>query len=195
MKQFTFSEKIYIKIIRKYNKVRSKLFVVFYNLNPFISIGKNTFIEKGAKLIPVGGWGVAGHIVIGDNCYIGKGAMLIPQGGDIVIGDHSSVNPYTILFGMGGLRIGNYVRIGPRCVIVPQNHNYSKKDVVIDKQGMTSKGVVIGDDVWFGTGVTVLDGVTINDGCVFGGGAVVTKDTESYGVYVGVPAKKIKERI
>lgn len=59
---------------------------------------------------------------------------------------------------------------------------------------MDNKGIKIGDDVWLGAGAKVLDGVTIADGTIVGMGALVTKDTEPYGVYVGIPARKIKSR-
>lgn len=59
---------------------------------------------------------------------------------------------------------------------------------------MTSIGVTIEDDVWMGTGVIVLDGVHVAEGCVIGAGAIVTKDTEPYSIYVGVPARKIGAR-
>lgn len=54
--------------------------------------------------------------------------------------------------------------------------------------------VVIEDYVWLGNKVTVLPGVTIAKGCVVAAGAVVTKDTEEYGIYAGIPAKRVGER-
>lgn len=53
---------------------------------------------------------------------------------------------------------------------------------------------VIGNDVWFGAGVTVCRNVKIGDGCVIGAGAVITRDIEPYSVVVGVPGKVIKKR-
>ena len=52
----------------------------------------------------------------------------------------------------------------------------------------------IGNDVFIGVNVTVLDGVTIGDGAVIGAGAVVTKDIPPYAVAVGVPAEVRKYR-
>ncbi len=48
--------------------------------------------------------------------------------------------------------------------------------------------------MWIGFGAQVMAGVTIADGCVIGAGAVITHNTEPYGVYAGVPAKLIKTR-
>ena len=52
----------------------------------------------------------------------------------------------------------------------------------------------IGNDVFIGANVTVLDGVKIGDGAVIGAGAVVTKDIPPYGIAVGVPARVVKYR-
>lgn len=54
--------------------------------------------------------------------------------------------------------------------------------------------VVIGNDVWIGSNVTMIAGVKIGDGAVVAAGAVVTKDIEPYTIVAGVPAKKIGQR-
>ena len=57
-----------------------------------------------------------------------------------------------------------------------------------------AKQTVIGNDVFIGANVTVLDGVHIADGAVIGAGAVVTDDIPPYAIAVGVPAKVVKFR-
>ena len=136
-----------------------------------------------------------GRIDIGENSSIEDNAMILSMGGNISIGSNSSVNPFTVIYGQGGCSIGNGVRIAAHCTIIPSNHKYMDTSVPIFQQGLINKGIVIEDDVWIGTGVRVLDGVRIAKGCVIGAGSVVTKSTEPYGVYVGVPAKRIKNRV
>ena len=55
------------------------------------------------------------------------------------------------------------------------------------------KSIIVGNGCWIGANVTILPGITIGDGCIIGAGAIVTKDCESNGLYVGVPAKRIKD--
>jgi acetyltransferase-like isoleucine patch superfamily enzyme len=53
---------------------------------------------------------------------------------------------------------------------------------------------VVGNDVWIGAKGTVIDGVRIGNGAVIGAGAVVVKDADPYGIYVGIPAKLVRYR-
>ena len=54
--------------------------------------------------------------------------------------------------------------------------------------------VTIGNDVWIGRGVMITDGVNVGDGAVIGAKSLVISDIEPYGIYAGIPAKKIGER-
>lgn len=61
-------------------------------------------------------------------------------------------------------------------------------------RSVASKVVVIGNDVWIGTRVIIMQGVRVGDGAVIAAGAVVTKDVEPYTVVGGVPARPLKKR-
>lgn len=63
-----------------------------------------------------------------------------------------------------------------------------------EKSAECDKDVIIEDVVWIGTNVTILKGVHIHTGAVIAAGSIVTNDVESYSIYAGVPAKKIKDR-
>lgn len=53
---------------------------------------------------------------------------------------------------------------------------------------------VVGNDVWIGSGATILRNVSIGNGAVVAAGAVVNKDVEPYSIVAGVPAKIIGKR-
>lgn len=153
------------------------------------TVGDQTVIDENAVLKRDGG-----SIVIGRNCQIHRDVQLLAYGGNIKIGDDCSINPGCILYGHGGLKIGNHVRIAALCVMVPANHNFNDAKILIKDQGESRQGIVIGNDVWIGAHVTILDGVNVADGSVIGAGAVVTKSTEALGIYVGNPARLVRRR-
>lgn len=130
-----------------------------------------------------------GKISVGASAEMRAGVIIQTYGGEIEIGSNFSINPYSIIYGPGPIRIGNYVRIAAHTTLVASNHNFEDLTVPIKKQGNTSIGITIGDDVWIGANCVVLDGAEIGSGCVIAAGSVVRGKTVLNGVYAGVPAK------
>ncbi|MCU0126405.1 acyltransferase [Pseudomonas vlassakiae] len=157
-----------------------------------ILIGRRVVIKSGARLICTN---AEAKIVIGDGSIIQHGAILeTGPGGQITLGKSNSVNPYCVLYGHGGLKMGDYVRIAAHTVVIPANHIYQDPTVPIAKQGLQKRGIQLGNDIWVGTGCRILDGVTVQDGAIIAAGAVVNKSVERGGIVGGVPAKLIKYR-
>jgi acetyltransferase-like isoleucine patch superfamily enzyme len=154
-----------------------------------IPVGRGTTVSPFAALERSSG----GTIRLGKACRIHRGALLLPHGGSIVVGSHTSINPYAVVYGQGGVTIGEGVRIAAHAVIIPANHGFAP-DEMIHRQPETRKGIVIEDDVWIGTGARILDGVTVAHGSIVAAGAVLTRSTEAFGIYGGVPARKIGDR-
>lgn len=136
------------------------------------TIGKESVIDDFVKIKHVGG---AGNIQIGSNVYINSG---------------------TVIYSGNGVTIGNDVLIGPNCSIVPVNHNYENRDMLIREQGFSGNkgGITIADDVWIGAGVTIVDGVTVERGAIIAANALVSSNVGQYSIFAGVPAKKIGDR-
>jgi acetyltransferase-like isoleucine patch superfamily enzyme len=106
--------------------------------------------------------------------------------------------------------IGKFCSIGPDCKIGLGKH--PSKDFVsthpifysILKQAQVTfaqesyynefSKVIIGNDVWLGANVIVLDGINIGDGAIIAAGSVVTRDVPPYAIVGGVPARIIRYR-
>ncbi|MFG6192477.1 acyltransferase [Nonomuraea sp. JJY05] len=130
----------------------------------------------------------ADRLRMGDHCYIAAHAYVTD---DVVMGDDCTVNPYAVV--RGNIVLGNAVRIGAHTSLLGFNHG-TAPDRPVFRQAITSKGIRIGDDVWVGSNVVVLDGVTIGDHAVVGAGAVVTKDVPAWAMVAGNPARRIRDR-
>lgn len=143
-----------------------------------------------------------------DKYLIYKNSVSIHNAGSIIGAECCLAHPENIYIGKNSYINGGYIVasphakiiIGDDCLISYQvhmrtdMHNYFDRSTLIREQGHSEKDIIIGNDVWIGFGAKIMAGVTIADGCVIGAGAVITHDTEPYGVYVGVPAKLIKKR-
>lgn len=153
-------------------------------------IGQNSYIDPSAILNNSRG----GIIEIGDNCNVFENVIIATYGGDIRIGDHTSVNPFCVIYGHGGLTIGKEVRIATHTVIIPSNHRFDELEVPIRLQGLKNLGIIIENNVWIGAGVRILDGVIVGENSIIAAGAVVTKSIERNSIVAGVPAKLIRKR-
>lgn len=110
-----------------------------------------------------------------------------------VLGDNSGIGVDCKLYGK--VTLGDNVMMGSECYICAYNHNTKRTDIPMNQQGIgEEREVVIGNDVWIGSRVTILPGVHIGNGVIIGASSVVTKDVPDYVVVAGNPARVCKER-
>jgi acetyltransferase-like isoleucine patch superfamily enzyme len=159
--------------------------------------GRDLIIEDGAEVNCLS----TGGIRLGNRVTIGKYAVIRPSnlyggamGAGLVMGDHSNIGPYSYIGCSGPIRIGNNVMVSPRVSMYAENHIIAGIDTPMKEQGVSQKGITIGDDCWIAANSVILDGVTIGQGAVVAAGAVVSRDVPPYAVVGGVPAKIIKMR-
>ncbi|MFE5336702.1 acyltransferase [Isoptericola sp. NPDC056573] len=126
---------------------------------------------------------------LGDRTYVAAGAYV---SGTLRAGRDCSLNPYTVV--RGDVRLGDAVRIGSHTSVLGFNHSM-EPELEVHRQPLTSAGITVGDDVWIGSHVVVLDGVTVGDKAVLAAGAVVTKDVPAGAVVGGNPARLIRWRV
>ncbi len=133
---------------------------------------------------------------IGDNVAIFQD-VYINNPENIVIGDNVSIHQMSYLecgYSENGITIGNDVSIAHGVTIMATTHLFDNKEMNIKDQGVITEKIEIQDNVWLGAKSVVLSGTTIRKGNIIGASAVVTKTTEPYGIYVGIPARRIRDR-
>lgn len=159
-----------------------------------IVIGDNSFIDDNVVLDAKGEENEG--IQIGKNVYIGRNTLLSCKEGSIFLDDYCNISANCSLLSETEVRMGKYCFLAGNCYLVAGgNHSYKEVSIPIMFQPSFSKGgIKIGEDVWLGAGVIVLDGISIGKGSVIGAGSVVTGSLDDYSIAVGVPAQKIKDR-
>lgn len=112
---------------------------------------------------------------------------------DIRAGAYSYIGPNCIIY--PNVTVGDYTQIANDVNIIGADHNFRTPGVPIVFNGREKlHQTTIGKDCWIGAKTIIIAGVNIGDGVIVAAGSVVTKNLESYGVYAGVPAMKIKDR-
>ncbi|MFH5877306.1 acyltransferase [Arthrobacter sp. NA-172] len=146
-----------------------------------IRFGAEAFVSPLAVVYPE-------RLFLGDRSYVSAHSYLW---GDVEVGEDCTLNPFTEV--RGKIRIGNGVRVGAHTSILGFNHLMAT-DRPIFEQGLEFDGITIGDDVWIGSHVTIVDGVNVGEHSVIGAGAVVTKDVTPWSIVAGNPARRLRDR-
>lgn len=193
----TFCKRVFM-LVRGILFLRKKVFLgsscSILNKKNF-QFGKNVTIEKHTEL---DGY-ASKKITLGDNVKIGAYSKLLATshlatfGKGLTMGNNSAVGDFTHFGATGGIEIGNDVIMGSYISFHAENHNFSDTSKLIREQGVSSKGIKIGNNVWVGAKVTFLDGAKVGDNSVVAAGAVVNAEFPNNVIIGGVPAKILKQ--
>jgi acetyltransferase-like isoleucine patch superfamily enzyme len=187
-----------IMVCRGYFWLYRKVFLgknCHFNNKKNIYFGKNITIENNVK---IDGY-AKNKLFFGNNVKIGAYSLisctshLSKYGEGISIGNNSAFGRFSEFGAAGGIQIGNDVIAGSFISFHSENHNFDDLSLLIREQGVSSKGIKIGNNVWIGAKVTFLDGSIIGNNCVIAAGAVVNGVFPENTLIGGVPAKIIKQ--
>lgn len=133
-----------------------------------------------------------GRLSYGSRFIVGPG-LRVGRGRRLDVGDRVSIGRN--LDCMSNLRIGPDVMISSGVSFVGDDHEFGDPERTIQEQNRKpfAEAVLEGDNL-VGYGTLVVGSVRIARGAIIGAGSLVASDIEESGVYVGRPAKKVKER-
>lgn len=151
---------------------------IYWNIN----LSKFNKIDNSAKVY--GPYRIE-HVSIGKGTYIAPNATITHT----EIGSFCSIGPN--FFCGWGIHPWNGISTSPVFYSTKKQagFTFSKTDKIKER-----KLIEIGNDVFIGANVTVLDGIKIGNGAVIGAGSVVSKDIPAFAIAVGSPIKIIKYR-
>lgn len=143
------------------------------------------------------------YMEFGDNFYCGKNAWIEALNNYhgqkfsplLKIGDNFSMQHNCHIGCIEKIEIGNNVLLGSKVFITDHFHgNITALDINVPpiERPLSSKSVIIGDNVWIGDSVSILPGVKLGNNVIVGANAVVTKSFPDNAVIAGCPAKIVK---
>ena len=159
----------------------------------FISVGQNVSISDKASIYG------ASRIKIGSNVRIDDFCVLSAGKDGIEIGNNIHIAVYTLLIGAGGIFVSDFANLSSRVSIYSSSDDYSgatmtNPTISDDFKNVDHASVFIGRHVIIGSGSVVLPGLRIEEGAAIGALSLVNRNCDTFCVYAGNPAKKIKIR-
>lgn len=152
------------------------------NISPLALIHRSCEISPKAEIDPMVRMR---NVKLDDYSYVGIGSTLH----NTTIGRYCSIADKLV----SGLPNHSLTLLSTSPLFTMKNngihHSWTSEELYY-----TAPKVKIGNDVWIGYGVTIVNNVTIGDGAVVAAGSVITKDVPPYAIVGGIPAKIIRYR-
>lgn len=125
---------------------------------------------------------------IGRNCRIYPKAVIWAPW-NLVCEDAVAVADEAIIYNPSAVFLGSHSIVSQQAYLCGASHDYKSPAFP-----MISAPIRIERYAWICARATVQMGVTISEGAILAMGALATKNLDSWSIYAGVPAKKIKTR-
>ncbi len=155
------------------------------------SFGVDVRLSRKASLYGAGNISIGNHVRVDDFCILS---------GNITIGNYVHINPFTGIYaGKAGVTLEDFANLASRITIYAVSDDYSGDFMTSpllpeEVTNINQAPVHVGKHVIVGTGSSILPGVEIGEGCAIGAMSLVKNSCEPWGIYAGVPCKRIKER-
>jgi acetyltransferase-like isoleucine patch superfamily enzyme len=159
----------------------------------FASVGRDVSVSDRASF-----YGVS-RIHLGDNVRIDDFCVLSAGDGGIRLGKHIHLAVYSCMIGAGRITLGDFANVSSRVAIYSSSDDYSgatmTNPTVPDAyKDVDDADVHIGRHVVIGSGCVVLPGAVLEDGVAVGALSMMRGHCAAFGIYAGVPARRIRER-
>ncbi len=180
-------KKLVLWMLMPRNQARPRLWVKLF-VNPIKhKKGKRSLIRRRTRMdvLPFNRFELGTDSTIEDFCTINNGV------GDVFIGDRTRIGLGDVL--IGPVKVGNDVMFAQNVVLSGLNHGYEDISLPPSRQKVSTKPIVVEDEVWIGANAVVTSGVTLGKHSVVAAGCVVVKDVPPYSVVVGNPGKILKQ--
>jgi acetyltransferase-like isoleucine patch superfamily enzyme len=126
--------------------------------------------------------------------WIGDGTKIRCHQGVVEIGAKTVFGQECTISAFKRVRIGEQCVIADRAMFIDFDHGVVDVERPIRAQGIYTRDVEVGSNVWIGYNACFLRGVRVGDNSIVGANAVVTEDVPANAVVGGVPARVLRMR-
>lgn len=157
----------------------------------FEKVGDNVLISRKASIYGASNISIGNNVRIDDFCIIS---------GKNIIGNNVHIAAGVYCFGgHTGIFMDDYVGVSSRTVLYAESDDYSGEyltnpTIPDDFKNIYCGTIELKKHVLVGTGCTILPGVIIGEGTSVGSMSLVNKSLDEWGIYVGIPCRRIKDR-
>lgn len=160
----------------------------------FKSLGRNVQVAKNCTIIGLENIEIGSHVRIDGYCSI-----IAAASGWLKLGSYIHIGGSCFLSAGDGIEMGDFSGLSQGVRIYSRTDDYSGKHLtnptVPEKYTDTTRGtVVLAKHVIVGSGSVVLPDLSIGEGSSVGALSLVTRSLEPWGVFVGCPARRLKDR-
>lgn len=157
----------------------------------FKKLGNNVKISTKASIYRPHEIEIGDYSRVDDFCLL-SGKIIIGRNVHLAAYSNVSAGKHSVIFeDFSGLAYGCHVFTGSDDY---SGETLTNPTVPLEFKGLSEADVILGRHVIVGTNSIIFPGVIIAEGCSIGAFTMVTKSTESWGIYFGIPAKRVKER-
>ncbi|MDE5603106.1 MAG: acyltransferase [Helicobacter sp.] len=157
----------------------------------FKSLGENVLIDTRTTIDE------PHNISLGNNVKIGSFVLL---SGEISLGNYVHIASFSALYGSGGIEIGDFISISNYVRLITESDDYSGLSMSAPfvpskyKFNILKKPIKVSKHCIIGSGSLLLPGGDLAEGVAVGAMSMIDKPTMPWGIYVGIPAYRVKER-
>jgi acetyltransferase-like isoleucine patch superfamily enzyme len=155
--------------------------------------GDNVRVHETAILVDLE------RIEIGSNVRIDPYCVLSAAGGYLKIGSHIHLGSHDVIVGGGGVELADFVNLSQGVRIYSVSDDYTGESLTSPMiprhlSHPVSGPVKLGRHVIVGSGSVILPNLSIGDGCALGALSLVNEDLPDWGIYAGIPARRLRDR-
>lgn len=160
----------------------------------FGSIGNNVLIAKDCKIIGLH------NVYIGNNVRIDGQTTISAYHNRFTVGNYVHIGGYSLFICSDKVTLEDYTNISQGVRVYTGSDDYSGEHMTnpmipSEYTNVTIAPVIIKKHAIIGSGSIILPGVTIGTGCATGALTLAREDLKDWGIYAGIPAKRIKDRL